>query len=155
MSALTVRLAQIDDIPAMHAIRLRVRENRLSSPARVTEAKYRMRLERGDGAWVVQERSEVVGFAMLDPPSRSVWALFVAPEAEGRGVGRRLQATMLDAAFAAWPRLSLSTGKGTRAEAFYLASGWSPAGELPNGERVFSMEREQWRARHAPDSIRR
>jgi GNAT superfamily N-acetyltransferase len=144
---LTVRAARATDVPAMHAIRLAVRENRLGSPDRVTESDYRVRLLRGDGAWVAERDGGIVGFAMVDPPSRSVWALFVSPQAERGGVGRALQATMLDAVFEAWPQVALSTSPGTRAEAFYLASGWDPAGTLANGERVFRMTRERWHAR--------
>jgi GNAT superfamily N-acetyltransferase len=131
----------------MHAIRLAVRENRLGSPDRVTEAHYRTRLLRGDGAWVAERNGEIVGFAMVDPPSRSIWALFVSPQAEGGGVGRALQATMLDAVFEAWQHVALSTCPGTRAESFYLAAGWEAAGTLANGERVFTMTRERWHAR--------
>jgi GNAT superfamily N-acetyltransferase len=144
---LAVRAARSTDVPAMHAIRLAVRENRLGSPDRVTEDDYRARLLRGDGAWVAERDGEIVGVAMVDPPSRSVWALFVAPQAEGSGIGRALQATMLDAVLEAWPRVALSTSPGTRAESFYLASGWDAAGTLANGERVFGMTRERWRAR--------
>lgn len=147
MGALTLRDARAADVAAMHRIRLAVRENRLSSPARVTEDDYHARLLRGDGAWVAERAGEIVGYAMLDVPSRSVWALFVAPHAEGQGVGRALQSRLLDAALAAWPRVSLSTSPGTRAESFYVASGWSPAGELPNGERVFEYARDAWVSR--------
>jgi len=147
MAPLTIRTAHADDVASMHAIRLAVRENRLSSPARVTEADYCARLLRGDGAWVAERAGEVVGFAMLDPPSRSVWALFVSPEAERQGVGRALQAVMLEAAFAVWPRVSLSTSPGTRAASFYTVSGWIPSGTLQNGERVFELTRETWLSR--------
>jgi ribosomal protein S18 acetylase RimI-like enzyme len=144
---LTVRAARATDVPAMHAIRLAVRENRLGSPDRVTQSDYRTRLLRGDGAWVAERNGAIVGFAMVDPPSRSIWALFVSPQAERSGVGRALQATMLDAVFEAWPLVALSTSPGTRAESFYRASGWDAAGTLANGERVFRMTRERWHAR--------
>lgn len=147
MPAVTIRRAHADDVAAMHAIRLAVRENRLTSPLRVTETDYHARLQRGDGAWVAERAGEVVGFAMLDPPSRSVWALFVAPEVERQGVGRALQDVMLEAAFAEWPLLSLSTSPGTRAASFYAASGWTPSGALSNGECVFEFTRERWLSR--------
>jgi GNAT superfamily N-acetyltransferase len=147
MAPLTIRTALADDVASMHAIRLAVRENRLGSPARITEADYVARLLRGDGAWVAERAGEILGFAMLDPPSRSVWALFVSPEAERQGVGRALQAAMLEAAFAVWPRVSLSTSPGTRAESFYIGSGWIPSGTLQNGERMFELSRETWLCR--------
>lgn len=147
MSPVTIRAARPADVAAMHAVRLAVRENRLSSPDRVTEADYRARLVRGDGAWVAERDGAVVGFAMVDPPSRSIWALFVSPEAERQGVGRALQTAMLDAVFDEWPQVSLSTSPGTRAAAFYAASGWDAVGTLSNGESVFRMTRERWHAR--------
>jgi ribosomal protein S18 acetylase RimI-like enzyme len=131
----------------MHAIRLAVRENRLGSAVRVTAADYHARLVRGDGAWVAERRGEIVGFAMVDPPSRSIWALFVSPAVERQGVGRALQAAMLGAVFEAWPQVSLSTSPGTRAESFYLASGWVGTGTLANGERAFTLTRERWHSR--------
>jgi GNAT superfamily N-acetyltransferase len=148
MTLLTIRTALADDVTAMHAIRLAVRENRLSFPARVSEADYHARLLRGDGAWVAERAGEILGFAMLDGPSRSIWALFVSPEAERQGVGRALQAVMLEAAFAVWPRVSLSTSPGTRAESFYRVSGWIPSGTRENGERAFELTRDAWLSRN-------
>ena len=123
-----IRAACADDVPAMHRIRCRVRENRLSDPAKVTEASYRPYVEAGD-AWVAEAGSDIVGFAALDLASATVWALFVAPEAEGMGVGRALQDAMLDRARRKRvKRLSLLTARGSRAETFYLRTAWERAG---------------------------
>ena len=112
----------------MHRIRCRVRENWLSDPRKVTEESYRPYVEAGD-AWVAEAGSGIVGFAALDLASATVWALFVAPEAEGMGVGRALQDVMLDRARRKQvKRLSLLTARGSRAETFYFQSGWERAG---------------------------
>ena len=64
-----------------------------------------------------------------------MWALFVDPAYERRGVGRRLHDEMV-----AWlssagvPRISLTTDPDTRAERFYRAAGWRRVGDAPNGE---------------------
>jgi GNAT superfamily N-acetyltransferase len=119
-----IRAACAGDVPAMHRIRCRVRENRLSDPAKVTEASYRPYVEAGN-AWVAEAGTGVVGFAALDLASATVWALFVAPEAEGMGVGHALQDVMLDRARQEKvKRLSLLTERGSRAETFYLRTGW-------------------------------
>ena len=84
---------------------------------------------------------------MIEPVSSSiglntgnVWALFVRPEAEGRGIGSALHAAMLDW-FATQPvdTLWLSTGTDTRARGFYRARGWRETG--PYGNDEVRMER--------------
>ncbi len=129
-----IRPATPADIPAMHRIRLAARENRLSDPGSVGEASY-VRYVREGGAWVAESAERVVGFAAVDAAERSVWALFVDPRAEGRGIGGALHERMLGKARErGLGRLSLVTSPGTRAAAFYLARGWTVAGPAPDGE---------------------
>jgi GNAT superfamily N-acetyltransferase len=132
----TVRPAVAADIPAMHAIRVAVRENALSSPARIRAADYEVALAHGCG-WVAELGPATVGFAfgLLDG---NVWALFVDPAHEGRGAGSKLHAVLVDwlerhARRPIW----LGTGPGTRAERFYRARGWRDCGIVASGERRF------------------
>ena len=66
----------------------------------------------------------LLGFAFANR-SGLIWALFVAPGHEARGIGTRLLAHCLD-----WLRAEgvavafLETGQATRAEAFYRRRGW-------------------------------
>ncbi len=130
-----LRFATIDDIPSMHRIRLAVRENRLADPAKVTQAHYRRYVEDSGMSWVAQLDGRLVGFGIADRASRSLWALFVDPEFEGRAVGRALLQRLTDSLFACGDaRINLSTAAGTRAERLYLAAGWSKVGDLPTGE---------------------
>jgi GNAT superfamily N-acetyltransferase len=121
----------------MHRIRRAVQENRLSYPERISEGAYLPYIEEG-GAWVAETASDLAGFAILDRRAESVWALFVAPGAEGAGIGRALHCRMLD-----WAReqglrtLWLTTAKGTRAERFYSSAGWMEAGTDADGEVRF------------------
>lgn len=132
-----IRDARRADVPAMHALRLRVTENALSDPRRVTEGDYLAHLERGR-AWVAETESGLAGFAVIDLEGASVWALFVAPEAEGRGVGRSLHARLLEAAAEhGLTRLFLSTAPQTRAERFYSEAGWIRTGVTKDGELAF------------------
>jgi GNAT superfamily N-acetyltransferase len=109
----------------MHHIRVRVRENRLSDPARVTERSY-LPYVAARTAWVAEEDQEILGFGIIDEPARSVWALFVAPGSESTGVGSALHEEMLRwARGRRLARLWLSTSAGTRAERFYAARGWT------------------------------
>ncbi len=122
----------------MHAIRLAVRENRLSNPARITGASYLPYVAAGT-IWVALDPAgNALGFAALDLAEASVWALFVDPAAEGAGVGRALHDFMLDrAAEQGIERLRLSTAAGTRAERFYLKAGWLKCGEVSAIEARF------------------
>lgn len=135
-----IRAARAADIEAMHALRLGVRENRLSDRRRVTEDCYRPYLDRG-AAWIAETERGLAGFAILDVESGTIWALFVAPEAEGLGIGRALHARLLQgAAEHGLTRLSLSTAPGTRAERFYGKAGWTRGGRTADGEQLFERD---------------
>lgn len=134
-----VRTACAADVPAMHRVRNRVRENRLSDPQRITEASYLPYIAAGS-AWVAEMDAGLVGFAAVDGRSKCVWALFTDPKAEGAGVGRALHRRMLEWAHEQGiGRLSLSTDRGTRAAEFYKRAGWKETGVAADGELLFEM----------------
>jgi hypothetical protein len=83
-----LRAATAQDIPAMQRIRRAVRENAPREPAQVTAADYGRRIAVPGTSWVAERDGRVVGFGVADRPSRSLWALFVDPDSEGRGIGR-------------------------------------------------------------------
>lgn len=134
-----LRLAQRDDVAQIQRVRHSVRENRLTSRA-IADAEVVDAIERTGRGWVVEIDGRIVGFAIGNAESGNIWALFVEPEHEGRGVGRRLHDAMV-----AWlwsrgvQRLWLSTEAGTRAQRFYEAAGWSNGGPLPSGELLFEL----------------
>jgi GNAT superfamily N-acetyltransferase len=133
-----LRPALLEDIPAMHALRLGVRENKLNDPSRVTQADYERRLTQPGASWVAEVNGSIAGFAIADFPSRSVWALFVKPDFEGRGIGRVLLRQVTQNLEVVGPgTIHLSTEAGTRAERLYAAAGWTRLGQLPNGEIHF------------------
>ena len=146
-----VRIAAEADIPQMHRIRMSVRENRLADPSRVRPSDYRVTLaERGRG-WVAEVDGRMAGFAVADLARSNIWALFVDPEMEGRGAGRALHGVMMGWMFASGAAaVWLSTDPGTRAERFYVSSGWRYAGE-EHGEARYEMSRERWLARDRPE----
>lgn len=132
-----IRPAAESDIEAMHALRGRVTENVLSDPERVTHASYRPYFAR-DGAWVAETERGLAGFAILDVAAGRIWALFVAPEAEGKGIGRALHDRLIQgAAEHGLRRLFLSTAPHSRAERFYTEAGWTRTGILRTGELSF------------------
>lgn len=136
----TIRIGAPADVPAMHRLRTRARENRLTSPQRVSEASYLPHVHAGS-TWLAESPAGVLGFAAVDAVERSVWALFVDPDAEGHGIGQALHQRML-----AWAQeqgikqLTLSTDQGTRAAQFYRHAGWAEAGITPAGEAVFRID---------------
>ena len=135
-----LRLATVSDIPAMHAIRLAVTENRLRDPARATTEKYREMLGGRGRGWVAEDSvGLIVGFGIADALSRSLWALFVRPDSERRGVGRALHDAMVAWLFSIDSRpIWLTTEPDTRAAGFYAAAGWVPQPSPVQGELCFS-----------------
>ena len=94
------------------------------------------------------DENAVVGFAIVDVTDHNIWALFIQPEFEGQGIGRKLQVLMLDWYFlqtneTVW----LGTAPNSRAENFYRKSGWTEVGRRPNGEIRFEMPYHTWQNR--------
>jgi GNAT superfamily N-acetyltransferase len=135
----SVRVALREDIPGMHRVRLAVRENRLTSSA-IREEHYIPEIEETGRGWVATEAGEVLGFAVGNKETGNIWALFVDPGNERRGIGRALQDAMTAWLFeAGLKRLWLSTDPNTRAQRFYEASGWQFVRMLPDGEALYEL----------------
>lgn len=125
MSDLCFRQAVAADIPAMSRIRLAVTENTLSDPARITVAMYEDYLEKLGRGWVADSAGEIVAFCYADKVDASIWALFVRPGHEGRGLGKALLGRAADWLFAqGHERVRLTTGANTRADRLYAVQGW-------------------------------
>lgn len=135
MSPLRFRQARLEDVPELCRIRLEVRENRLSDPARVPPALVVEYLSRRGRGWVCEVDGRLAGFSIAERSPASIWALFVAPGAEGQGVGHGLLERAVE-----WLRgegageITLATEPGTRAERFYAARGWVCTGPCGNGD---------------------
>ena len=140
------RRATIVDIPGMSRVRMAVKENILSNPDRVTAEDYREMLQEKGAGWVCEINDSIVGFAIVDLSDLNIWALFVDPEHDRKGIGRKLHELMLNYSFEhGTDKLWLSTGPGTRAEAFYHKAGWEQTGFTASGEVRFEMKREKYK----------
>ena len=140
-----VRPATSADIEAMHRIRVAVHENRLRDPGSVQPEDYARQLAPPGLGVVAEYESGLLGFAIADVESSRIWALFVDPLFEGRGVGRRLHDALVDALFArGLTQLHLSTDPGTRAERFYRQAGWEPTADTAGGEVCYRLTAERW-----------
>ncbi len=139
------RIATIEDIPEIQIVRNSVKENMLSDPALVPDAAVKEYLSRRGKGWVCEIQGLIVGFAIADLQDNNIWALFIHPDNEKKGIGMTLQNLMLDWYFLQNKKFVwLSTGPGTRAEKFYLQSGWKVTGIYGKGETKFEMTKNEW-----------
>jgi GNAT superfamily N-acetyltransferase len=141
------REAVIADIPQIQIVRHSVKENVLSNPALVTDADCEEFISRRGKGWICEINREIVGFAIADLKEDNIWALFISPAHEGKGIGKQLHKLMLDWYFnqhkkKAW----LGTSPDTRAELFYRKAGWKETGRRSNGEIKFELTSDEWSA---------
>lgn len=139
------REAKIEDIKQIQIVRNSVKENTLSDPALVSDKDCEEFLfERGKG-WVCEIDDQIVGFAIADLKEDNIWALFLTPEFEGKGIGRKLHQMMLDWYFSTGKQFVwLGTAPNSRAEGFYLKSGWERNGMHGSKEVKFEMTKSTW-----------
>ncbi len=143
-----VREAQTSDIAAIQLVRNAVKENVLSNPGLVTDADCEAYITQRGKGWVYEKDGIIIGFAIADLVDNNIWALFVHPDYDKQGAGKKLHAVMLNWYFdqqkeTVW----LSTSPGTRAEQFYRMQGWKETGVYGNGEIKFEMSKEEWAKR--------
>ncbi|MEJ2159155.1 MAG: GNAT family N-acetyltransferase [Chromatiales bacterium] len=140
-----IRAAVDADIPEIHRVRMSVRENVLLDPDSIGHGDTRDMIGRRGKGWVCEVGGRIVGFAVADRIAANVWALFVEPGYEGRGIGSLLHETMLDWLFESGiSTVWLSTDPNTRAECFYQNASWQYVGRESNGEARYEMSREIW-----------
>ncbi len=141
-----IREAGGADMPGIARVRTSVRENLLTTEQLaqrgITNASVAASLLVDRKGWVAERRTEIVAFCMADRADPSIFALFVLPEYEGRGLGSRLLDLALqwlwdNGAELVW----LTTSPDTRAARFYARRGWVPVGIVPGGDMRFELRR--------------
>ena len=140
-----IREAVIADIRQIQMVRNSVTENTLSNPNLVTDNDCEEYLTiRGKG-WVCEIENKVVGFSIVDVKDNNIWALFLRPEFERKGLGKKLHDVMLDWFFSQTKEnVWLGTSPNTRAELFYRKLGWKEIGTHGKGELKFEMSYHVW-----------
>jgi GNAT superfamily N-acetyltransferase len=134
-----IRRATEADLDRIFEIRFAVKENRLSNPNVVTRDDCRWYIA-GPGMWVWQDGDRINGFSASDTRDGSIWALFIDPEHEGRGIGRVLLARAVQVLRdAGYREATLATDVGTRAARFYRHVGWVADGLTSKGEQRFRL----------------
>ncbi|TCV91141.1 GNAT family N-acetyltransferase [Biostraticola tofi] len=126
--SVNVRTAQLSDIDGMFEVRTSVIENHLSREEMrqmgITESVVADMIEKNHCAWVATEKDKIIGFTMILPDEGCLFAAFVLPEYEGRGVGRRLVMLAEQELFKHHEIAWLETDKNSRAAKFYRQLGW-------------------------------
>ena len=124
-----------------------VKENVLSNPELVQEKDYLEYLTTKGKGWVFESEGRIVGFAIADLKENNVWALFIDPSFESRGIGKELQHVMLDWYFSmSRQTIWLSTAPNSRAEGFYKRTGWKETGRTKTNEILFELSYEDFLA---------
>lgn len=145
---MTFREATIFDIPEIQIVRNAVKENTLSDPALVSDKDCEDFLIRRGKGWVCETNNRITGFAIADLEACNIWALFVHPEFEKQGIGKKLHDLMLDWYFSQTRQtVWLGTAPGTRAEGFYKHAGWIQNGMHGKNEIKFEFSYDKWVSR--------
>jgi GNAT superfamily N-acetyltransferase len=132
-----IRKASRDDLPRIFEIRAAVKENRLSDPSRVTREVCEWFIDHA-AFWLWEHEGEICGFSAGDPRDGTIFALFIDPKWEGRGIGQVLLPLACKTLRDAGHRLArLDTEAGSRAERFYRQSGWREVGRKADGQIIF------------------
>lgn len=143
-----IRPATIEDVHSLFEIRCSVHENHMSreqmAALNITPDTVRNMIASGD--YIVPVAfvdSEAVGFAMAQISESYIFALFVTPSHEGRGIGSQLLG-YVEAALhrhgvrEAW--LCTDADEKVRAVGFYRHFGWCETGLMEDGQLRFCKQ---------------
>jgi L-amino acid N-acyltransferase YncA len=141
MNSATIRIASAHDIDALFDIRTSVQENYqgLEELAGIgfTHDSVREMLDADARAWIAEVGGEAVAFSMAKRAQRVVFAVFVRPGHEGRGLGRALMQRAEAWLFGSGAdEIQLTTGSdpSLRAHGFYRRIGWKEDGPGTDGQ---------------------
>ncbi|MEY4892157.1 MAG: hypothetical protein RIQ34_769 [Bacteroidota bacterium] len=147
----TIREATTGDIGQIQIVRNSVKENTLSNPNLVTDKDCEEYITNRGKGWVCEIDNQIIGFAIVDLAENNIWALFLDPDHEGKGIGQRLHHVMLEWYFSQTKdTVWLGTAFNTRAEKFYRKAGWVEVGKHGSDEIKFEMSYTNWIA-HSSD----
>ena len=146
-----IRDATPHDVDAMFDVRGAVNENRASreqlAARGITEDVVRAALESELKAWVAEVDARVIAFSMADTRRGCMWALFVKPAYQRRGLGSRLLERATASLFSqGFRRIFLTTDTSTSAYRFYVNRHWVDVGPTARGDVRFELEVAAWNA---------
>ena len=147
-ASIEIRVALPSDLPEMTRIRTSVRENHSSveemaargiTPVRIIEM-----MATNSRTWLALVDGVPAGFSMSIAPKATVFAVFIHPDYEGRGIGKLLLAEAESWLFEqGCDEIWLDTGQEPeiRAHGFYLTQGWALKGPGDPGELRYIKRR--------------
>lgn len=145
MFDIQIRPATPEDVPAIFDVRCSVKENHMSreelAVLNITPETVREMITGGDYIVpVALIEGKTAGFAMAQISEGYIFALFVSPEHEGKGLGRALMHKVESGLVKhGLIKTSLCTGseEGIRAPGFYRHLGWVESGFMDDGQLKF------------------
>ncbi|UHS62843.1 GNAT family N-acetyltransferase [Agrobacterium vaccinii] len=143
--AAEIRLAQQSDVSALFDVRTSVRENHISferlAKMGVTETSISEMIAASHCAWVATIGGKVVGFSMIDISDASLFAAFILPSHEDKGLGKKLVLAAEEELFKHHAEIWLETDRDSRAAGFYRHLGWGGEREAEGGQIRFTKIR--------------
>ena len=135
------REATVQDITLIQVVRNSVKENVLSDPSLVTDAAVEEYITNRGKGWVCEMDETIVGFSIADITGNNIWALFLHPDYEQKGIGKKLHHLMLNWYFTQTDKtVWLSTAPFSRASLFYKMQGWKEVGLYGKNEMKFEID---------------
>ncbi|OLU23651.1 GNAT family N-acetyltransferase [Pseudomonas sp. PA15(2017)] len=145
----TIRPASVADIDSLFDIRTSVTDNHLSreqlDELGITAEALQQAIEAAPCGWVAELGGVPVGFAMVDFDAGELFALFVRPQHEGKGLGKRLLEAAEQALFARHALIYLITDgdEAIRANGFYSRQGWLQVSEVDDRDVRYEKRRDR------------
>ncbi|VBA57508.1 Mycothiol acetyltransferase [Mycobacterium attenuatum] len=145
VKGLVVRTAEATDIDAVFEIRTSVTDNHLSyqqlTELGITKETVRDALEASPCVWIAEVEGTAAGFAMADAQAGSIFACFIHPQYQRRGLGPLLMGRAEAFLFQWHATIWLTTDAASRAPSFYRKLGWTAVRDLPDGSIRFEKHR--------------
>ncbi len=142
-----VRPATAADVEALFDIRTSVTQNHLSreqmAQMGIDAEALTALLSAAPCAWLAEVDGRPVAFSMIDLDDACLFAVFVRPAFEGRGLGTAVLRPAEQALFAHHARIWLVTDgrEGVRANGFYQRHGWAVSEALDDGDLRYEKAR--------------
>ncbi|ENI8089352.1 GNAT family N-acetyltransferase [Salmonella enterica] len=132
-----IRQALITDVDSIFEIRTSVTENHLSREEMrqmgITERSVADMIQKSTCAWGAIDGVKAVGFTMVLHDKGCLFAAFVLPEYENRGIGRELLMRAEEELFKHHEVIWLETEKNSRAAKIYKHLGWDDKTDIDEG----------------------
>ena len=144
---ISIRRGVSTDVETIFQIRTGVTQNHLSyeqlEKRGITRDSVAEALDAEPCCWVAEWEGQIAAFTMIDAETGSIFALFVRPDMEGRGLATLLMNEAEKALFSTHSSIWLTTDPAdhVRANGFYRHSGWLPVGIDDHGEMRYEKIR--------------